>query len=282
MKFTKRKMLLASLSLTLCLGGATAASAAWSDTSNNGSSTSQVVSSQSLLSNFYADLNWSWPTDSTTITEGFGNVGSRYHKGVDIGVKLVPVRSAATGVIIQSGTYSDGIVAMTMRHNTKDPATDKYLVTRYLHLKANSQTYSTGDNIGQYVTIATSGNTGNVGYHLHFDVNNVNATYPTDSQTINPMQFYPSISFAKLSNPVDSDEKHDNKYHNSKEYFFDNNVINFVGKDKFNRWFESTNLDNRTLTNFKKEFNLSEKKINELTVEKVKATELRIYGSSAE
>jgi hypothetical protein len=115
---------------------------------------------------------------------------------------------------------------------------------------------------------------------LHFDVNNVNETYRSDTQTIDPMQFYPGISFAKSS--VDSDEDHNHEYHSSKEYFFDNNVINSIGKDKFNKWFESTSLDNRTMTNLKKEFNLSEKTINELTVDKVRATELRLYGKTAE
>ncbi|GKU78976.1 hypothetical protein L3i20_v233730 [Paenibacillus sp. L3-i20] len=57
---------------------------------------------------------------------------------------------------------------------------------------------------------------------MHFDVNNVNATYPTDSQTINPMQFYPSISGFSLKDSVStqSHEDHDHKPHSSLEYFY--------------------------------------------------------------
>lgn len=142
--------------------------------------------------------------------------------------------------------------------------------------------YSTGDHIGQYIDIATSGNTGNVGYHLHFDVNNLNLNYPGDFETIDPMLFYPHISgLGEFSNSEHS-EKHNNDKYRGPEHFFDNNVIEYIGKDGYDKWFELTSIDNRTMTNLKKEFNLSDSKINELTVDKVKATELEIYGVSSE
>lgn len=280
MKMTKKSLLLASMALSLCIGGGTAL--ALDNTSQASVSTIAAVSPQAVSSNsFYAGLNWSWPTNSTTITDRFGYTGSRFHKGVDIGVKLVPVRSTATGVIIQSGAYSDGTVAMTIRHNTVDPATNKNLVTRYLHLKSGSQKYATGTHIGQYVEIATSGNTGNVGYHLHLDVNNLNLTYPADNQTINPMPFFPTVPYL-LGKSEDSAKQKDNHSHENLGDFFDNNVINYIGKATFNKWFDSAKVEDRTLANLKKEFNITDSKINELTVDKVKEAELKYFGEVTE
>lgn len=96
------------------------------------------------------------------------------------------------------------------------------------------------------------------------------------------MLFYPHISgLGEFSNSEHS-EKHNNDKYRGPEHFFDNNVIEYIGKDGYDKWFESTSIDNRTMTNLKKEFNLSDSKINELTVDKVKATELEIYGVSSE
>ncbi|WP_068621219.1 M23 family metallopeptidase [Paenibacillus tuaregi] len=281
MKLSKGKMLLASLSLSLCIVGSGTALAV-DNSGQAGKLTAASVTAQAVSPNsFYAGLNWSWPTDSTTITDGFGYTGSRFHKGVDIGVKLVPVRSAAAGVIIQSGAYSDGTQAVTIRHNTTDPATNKKLVTRYLHLKASSQVYATGTHIGQYVQIATSGNTGNVGYHLHFDVNNLDLTYPADNQTIDPMPFYPTVPhFTAKSN--ESAQKQEAHSHDNLGDFFDNNVIHAIGKDKFYKWFNATKVEDRTLENLKKEFNLTDSKINELTVDKVREAELKYFGEATE
>ncbi|NGP44978.1 M23 family metallopeptidase [Bacillaceae bacterium SIJ1] len=267
------KALLLSIVLSFCLGANTNVIAGQEQPS-----TQALQDKKAINNSEYADMNWSWPTTGTTITEEFGDVGWRFHKGIDIGVRLEPVYSVAAGVIIQSGTYSDGTEAMTIRHNDRDPDTDERLITRYLHLVKNSQNYNTGDHIGQYVDIATSGNTGDVAYHLHFDVNNVDQIYPEDHETIDPMLFYPQLSFSIAHKNV-KDSKQELENINCYEYFFDKNVQEYVGQEKFDKWFESQELEDRTMTNLKTEFSITDQIITELTTEKVRETELEIWES---
>jgi len=103
---------------------------------------------------------------------------------------------------------------------------------------------------------------------LHFDVNNGNDTTPDYSDTINPKYFWPN-QFRSLmadesehSDHIEIDFKYDNP-----EYFIDQILIDYVGEDKFNQWMDENNPEDRTLTNFKKHFNVTDKDIEKLNKE---------------
>ncbi|MDT3417213.1 hypothetical protein QO009_003108, partial [Brevibacillus aydinogluensis] len=51
------------------------------------------------------------------------------------------------------------------------------------------------------------------------------------------------------------------------EYFIDQILIDYVGEDKFNQWMDENNPEDRTLTNFKKHFNVTDKDIEKLNKE---------------
>ncbi|MGQ7280613.1 M23 family metallopeptidase [Brevibacillus thermoruber] len=223
--------------------------------------------------NPYAPLGWRWPTTSYTITGEYGEYRSDgRHKGIDIGVKLKPVYAVADGQVVGVGTYtSPRIKYVTIKHDDKDPNGNN-LITRYLHL--NDYYVSKYDYVSRGEEIAESGNTGapgeedGRGYHLHFDVNNGNDTTPDYSDTINPKYFWPN-QFRSLmadesehSDHIEIDFKYDNP-----EYFIDQILIDYVGEDKFNQWMDENNPEDRTLTNFKKHFNVTDKDIEKLNKE---------------
>lgn len=127
----------------------------------------------------YGAMGWSWPTTGTTISDGYG--GGRNHKGIDIAVYKEEVYATAAGKVLGSGTYSDNTHYITIQHDDKaiEPGnTHNYLVSRYLHLLANSQKVKKDDRVTKGQLIATSGNTGasdpgkDNNYHLHLDINN--------------------------------------------------------------------------------------------------------------
>ncbi|MGG2016280.1 M23 family metallopeptidase [Bacillus sp. S10(2024)] len=221
--------------------------------------------------NSYKDMKWAWPTTDTKITDPFGKTGGRWHKGIDIGVKKKEVYASGNAKVAYTGTYSDGIVAMALEHTDTDPKTKKKLITRYLHLQENSFAYKKGDTVKKGAKIAISGNTGkNVGYHLHFDVNAQGDTTPGDKDTIDPMLFYPNVKTSLTSKIANLDSiklDHSNCYHNlydDKEHFFDQLLIDFVGQNQYKEWFNSKEESERTMTNFKKNFGLSDKKVKEI------------------
>lgn len=138
----------------------------------------------------YYNMHWAWPTTDDTITDDYGDVGWRWHKGIDIGVYKKPVYSTASGEVIQSGHFSDGVTyAITIKHNDKDPDTGKNLITRYLHLEPGTLKFTRNEEVNKGTTIATSGTSGASGYHLHFDVNAKGMTYPGGTMTNFKKQF---------------------------------------------------------------------------------------------
>ncbi|QQE76665.1 M23 family metallopeptidase [Brevibacillus composti] len=143
-------------------------------------------------------------------------------------------------------------------------------MTRYLHL--DSFSVRKYDRVSRGQQIGISGNTGapgeseGRGYHLHFDVNNVNNPTPSYSQTINPEYFWPNIFNFVITSESD-DSHHSDHLHFSyddPEYFIDQILIDYVGEDKFNEWMYNSAPEDRTLTNLKKHFNITDKKIEKL------------------
>ncbi|AFA50225.1 phage tail tape measure protein [Acetobacterium woodii] len=104
-----------------------------------------------------------------SITSWFGNrddvgdVGSKYHQGIDIGVpEGTPVGSAGAGTVIQAGWNGGYGNSITIDHGNG-------LETLYGHL--SEVLVNVGDLVAQLQTIGLSGNTGNsTGPHLHFSV----------------------------------------------------------------------------------------------------------------
>lgn len=102
---------------------------------------------------------------SQYITTSFGEAGYGVfgrHAGYDYGVVERPVKAAEAGVI--TATYTnrenvDGGNIVELRSGQYDH--------RFLHLKIISVV--PGQEVSEGFTLAISGNTGNVGYHLHHD-----------------------------------------------------------------------------------------------------------------
>lgn len=101
-----------------------------------------------------------------SITNPFGQAGYGYfgrHAGYDYGVVNQPVKAPESGVItaVYTGRENvDGGNIVELRSGKYDH--------RFLHLKSPS--VKVGQTVAEGQVIGTSGNTGNVGYHLHHDV----------------------------------------------------------------------------------------------------------------
>lgn len=224
--------------------------------------------------NPYDPLNWTWPTTNSVISDGYG--GSRNHKGIDIAVYKQPVYAAADGKVIFSGKYSDGAYTITIEHDDKDPNGNN-LISRSIHLSRGTLLVSNGNYVDEGEKIATSGNTGasdpgmDNNYHLHWDVNNDGDDTPTFSDTINLKYFWPS-KFSSIQSQQRNLNDHsdtEKSTYDDPERFFDQILINYVGESNFDAWFDKTEEPDRTLTNFKKHFKLSNKEIEKVMQEEI-------------
>lgn len=217
--------------------------------------------------NPYGKMDWTWVTKGKTISSPYGwrklNGVKEFHKGVDVDVSFQPIYASQAGSIMSSGEFKDGAKYIALKTNDKDPNNKKNLVARYLHLskiKTEKGSVTKGQEIG------TSGDSGKVKAHLHFDVNNAN-TYSgskmDESNTINPKLFYPSIiSKVNSLNEYSEQDAIEIFEHeisdNDQENYFDNALIYFVGKDEFHKWSQSLPEESRKLSTFKKHFNISD------------------------
>ena len=104
-----------------------------------------------------------WPVNGK-VTSGFGIRRGRVHEGIDISVKKgVPVKAAADGVVLYSGSELKGYGNLVILRHDND------LVTVYAHNSKNK--VKEGDRVkcGQVVSLA--GDTGRAtAPHLHFEV----------------------------------------------------------------------------------------------------------------
>jgi murein DD-endopeptidase MepM/ murein hydrolase activator NlpD len=103
------------------------------------------------------------PVKGGVFTSGFGPRWGRMHKGIDIGIKYVPVYAAGGGKVVYTGNKGDGYgIKVVIDHG------DAY-ETLYGHLSRSF--VNVGDEVYKGQHIATSGNTGDsTGPHLHFEV----------------------------------------------------------------------------------------------------------------
>lgn len=222
------------------------------------------VAPLALDDNPYAALRWRWPTTKSIITGEYGERRSDgKHKGIDIGVYKENVYAVADGEVVKAGKFSDGAKVVAILHDD-EAENGNQLLTRYIHLDKYS--VSRGDLVERGDKIGVSGNTGGVGYHLHFDINDDEDITPSYSDTLNPAYFWPNkdltmSSFQELDAKHDHDHDHeeeDSKYSDPENYF-DQILIDYVGEDKFEEWFNSLPESERKLSNFKDYFGISEK-----------------------
>ncbi|CAH1054816.1 M23 family metallopeptidase [Paenibacillus pseudetheri] len=228
-----------------------------------------VIPAVSASAANYGSYAFKWPTPNTTVTGLYGeNRDSGPHKGIDIRANYAPVYAAQEGLISFSGVYSDGTSAIHITHPYLGDS-GLNIISRYLHLSARN--YSTVSYVSKGTLIATSGTSGGVPPHLHFDINDQYVDYPTYSQTINPMLFYPTMStfLLSLNNEtqttalIDEDHHHEIDYNNP-DNVISQTLINYVGVEEFQRWFDSNPIDNRTNQEFKNHFSISDEKENQL------------------
>lgn len=217
----------------------------------------------------YGSYGFQWPTPNTTVTGVYGESrDSGPHKGIDIRANYAAVYAAQDGLISYSGTYSDGTQAIHIIHPFLGNS-GLNIISRYLHLSAKN--YSTVTYVSKGTLIGTSGTSGGVAPHLHFDINDQYVDYPTFAQTINPMLFYPSMSALLISPNADTqttdllveDQHHEIDYNNP-DNVISQTLINYVGAEEFQKWFDSNPIDNRTNQEFKNHFNISDEKEKQL------------------
>lgn len=110
-------------------------------------------------------MKFSLPVNEKRITSPFGQRGSEFHNGIDLGVPAgSDVKAAASGIVLSTYNDSLGGNQMILLHNGG-------WKTGYAHL--NSFLANPGDEVGRGDTIALSGATGETtGPHLHFTVTN--------------------------------------------------------------------------------------------------------------
>ncbi|MDR7317017.1 M23 family metallopeptidase [Brevibacillus nitrificans] len=227
--------------------------------------------------NIYEDYGWTWPTSGTgyrTISGDYGEPrsGERnpYHVGIDIAVNEKPVYAVADGEVVMSGKFSDGAQVIVIEHDdTSINGTPLY--TRYLHLKLGSRLFDQYDSVSEGDRIATSGNTGGVKAHLHFDINEDEDTSPefNDSveDTIDPAYFWPHFidSFALTSkSDVETNEHDDHADYEDPDRYFDQILINYVGEKEFDKWFDALEESERTVTKLKSDFNISDDEVEKI------------------
>ncbi len=169
---------------------------------------------------------------------------------------------------------------MTIKQDDRDPYGNK-LFTRYLHSDSYSvkkyEVVSRGEKIGVSGNTGAPGEANGRGYHLHFDVNNMATDTPSFGDTINPEHFWPNYfnRFALMSDDSDHDS-HDHESYDDPEYFIDQVLIDYIGEDDFYEWLNSNQPEDRTLTNLKKEFHLTDEDIKEIDREAEEAAFTRI------
>ena len=121
-----------------------------------------------------------WPTEGT-ITSYYGyrklNVGSSYHRGIDIAAWTgTDIYAADGGVVIYSGEYGGYGYMMQIKHDNGD-------ITYYAH--CSKLLKRVGTTVKQGELIAYMGNTGvSTGSHLHFEIRR-------GEETLDPLELLP-------------------------------------------------------------------------------------------
>lgn len=123
-----------------------------------------------------------YPINGTiTVTSPFGEYGSVWtfgrHMGVDLRANFIALYAPASGVITERYVGSKGIQVLAMRIGNYDH--------RFLHLSA--MTVNVGDRVNAGQRIGTTGNSGGVAAHIHWDVRKAGTAWNRSfSDYINP------------------------------------------------------------------------------------------------
>ncbi len=252
-------------------------------------------------SSFYGGLGWTYPLFNNTPTRiSAGYKGYDGHHGMDIPASEgTLVRSAAAGTVVVSycslndtedNSQNQGCgYAIAVKTNYKDPETGNELIYMYHHLceapkLANGTVLKEGAAIGKGVQVGKVGTTGNsTNNHLHMQVtrNGHWHHYKDYYNSINPILFYPNISFTgddvvSLSiedeptvssfikgEPIESimTDEHINKY------IVDISIIEYIGEENFTSWLEETKKvkDDITLQDLLYDFSIDKPLFSKIT-----------------
>ena len=138
---------------------------------------------------------YTWPTNTRSISSGFGERWGAMHHGVDITANYEPCYAIASGTVF--GVFNeDGNI---IRHDGNGTGYGLYLIidignnTKALYGHLSEVKVQAGQRISEGQIIATTGNSGNsTGAHLHFEVRK-NATdiysYFYTSTSVDPVAF---------------------------------------------------------------------------------------------
>ena len=224
----------------------------------------------------YEALHWGYVTEgtnSTYITSNYGWTGSRYHKGIDIGVAYENIYAVDSGTIMHSRTYSGGEIAVCLATDSVDPTNGNSLYIRYIHLDSIDTSVVTGARVSKGQLLGVSGNTGatSTGPHLHVDVNNLLKEYPanptaTTTETLNPLIFWPDTEFTgKLSATNQSVfDTEITDYLVDDEHSFDMRLIWYLGQEAFDEWFYGLDIEYRTMSRLKIDMSLTDEDIAQI------------------
>lgn len=117
-----------------------------------------------------------WPVQGE-ITDSFGDVGWRWHSGIDIAAAYgTPVQAVDSGTVVFAAWKGNYGYAVEIDHG------EGRIVTLYGHLSAFN--VGVGQQVRRGDVIGYVGNTGwSTGPHLHFEVK-------LDGRAVNPLRFY--------------------------------------------------------------------------------------------
>lgn len=167
----------------------------------------------------YRKFGWSWPVVTPENKNKANFISSPYgerdtnptmHKGFDITtgvpgeIECYDVISAFSGKVIYIGDSKSTGHCVGIQSEKTDPISGEKMVAFYMHLN-ETPSVEHGQKIDQGEPLGRVGNTGNSGgYHLHFEVNNKNASIGDGSTARN--------YYAYLINPLFFFTDHTNNY----------------------------------------------------------------------
>lgn len=168
----------------------------------------------------YNNLDWVWPvatpygkTEANYISSPYGwrDTSPKRHQGIDIttgnsgeiaGYNVVSAFDGTVAFVCTESGYDWGY-SVAVRSNETDPISGLQYIAVYMHLMYppklfDGQKISKGDIIG-YVGNTTTPNV-DMGYHLHFEVNNQNSSIGLSGET--QITGYGRKSYDYLINPI--------------------------------------------------------------------------------
>lgn len=182
------------------------------------------ISTKNTVS-YYNSLGWAYPLQNKSYNyisspyapRNVTSSGTIHHRGMDITtgtpgeIKGKVIVAAASGVVTKiHNNNSDCGYCISISTDNVDPVTGKNISIIYMHL-IEAPKYQDGSKIYKedYITAGTvigkvgnsnGGTNPNMGYHLHFEINNQNAAVGDAGRrdftyTINPIYFYVNKTF---------------------------------------------------------------------------------------